>query len=310
MVPGWQGEVVDAEMDAQLVSCLLREQFPELAGQRVRPVEVQGWDNRTFRVGEFLAARLPSAAGYAAAVAKEHRWLPVLAPQLAVPIPVPVAQGRPGCGLPWPWSVYRWLPGEPARTDRVPDLVRFARDLARFLTALQGFDATGGPAAGPHSSWRGGPLSRYDAETRATAAALADVVDVTAVLEVWQTAVSRPYTGRPAWVHGDVTGSNLLVEDGRLAAVIDFGSCAVGDPACDLVIAWTLLHGEARAAFRSAMPVEQAAWARARGWALWKALLTLAQGTHGSFEAERRYGWRCSAHDLIDELVTDQALSR
>ena len=253
--------VVDApEMDSELVRCLLREQFPQWASQPVRPVEVQGWDNRTFRVGELFAVRLPSAEGYAAAVAKEQRWLPVLAPRLPVPIPVPVARGRPGCGLPWPWSVYRWLPGEPARADRIPNPAGFAAELAAFLAALQSLDATAGPAAGPHSFWRGGPLSRYDPETRATAAALASVLDVTAVLEVWEAAVSAPYTGRPVWVHGDVTGSNLLVEEGRLAAVIDFGSCAVGDPACDLVIAWTLLHGEARATFRTAIPVEAAAW--------------------------------------------------
>jgi aminoglycoside phosphotransferase (APT) family kinase protein len=298
------------ELDSELVSCLLREQFPQWASQWVRPVEVQGWDNRTFRVGEVLAVRLPSAEGYAGAVGKEQRWLPVLAPQLPVPIPVPVAQGRPGCGLPWPWSVYRWLPGEPAQADRISDPVGFALELAAFLTALQGFDATGGPAAGPHSFWRGGPLSRYDAETRVTAAALAGLVDLPAVLEVWEAAVSAPYTGRPVWVHGDVTGSNLLVEKGRLAAVIDFGSCAVGDPACDLVIAWTLLDGEARRAFQSALPVGEAAWTRARGWALWKALLTLAQDADGSCGTERRYGWRYSAHHLIDELLNDKTQTR
>lgn len=293
-------------MDADLVRALLHEQLPHWADQGVRAVEVQGWDNRTFRVGEHLTVRLPSAAGYAAAVAKEQRWLPVLARQLPVPIPVPVAQGRAGCGFPWPWSVYRWLPGEPARADRIPDLVGFALDLAAFLVALQGLDAATGPLAGLHSSWRGGPLSRFDAQTRTTAAALADVVDVPAVLEVWDAALAATCTGQPVWVHGDVTGSNLLVAEGRLAAVIDFGSCAVGDPACDLVIAWTLLHGEARAAFRSAVPLDDAAWARARGWALWKALLTLGEDADGS-AAERRYGWRCSARHLIDDLVSDHA---
>lgn len=298
-----------AELDSELVCCLLREQFPQWANQQVRPVDVQGWDNRTFRVGELLAVRLPSAEGYAAAVAKEQRWLPVLAPQLPVPIPVPVAQGRPGCGFAWPWSAYRWLTGEPARTDRIPDLVAFARDLAAFLSALQTLDATAGPVAGPHSFWRGGPLSHYDAQTRATAATLAGVLDVAAVLKVWETAMSAPYTGRPVWVHGDVTGSNLLVEEGRLVAVIDFGTCAVGDPACDLVIAWTLLHSEARAAFQTTIQVEETAWVRARGWALWKALLTLAQDANGSSEAEWRYGWRCSAHQLIDDLIVDHATS-
>lgn len=299
-----------SDLDADLVRCLLREQFPQWADERVQPVDVQGWDNRTFRVGDRLAVRLPSAERYAAAVAKEQRWLPVLAPQLPVPIPAPVAQGRPGCGFPWPWSVYRWLPGEPAKVDRIPDPVRFARQLAAFLAALHAVDATAGPAAGPHSFGRGGSLAQYDAETRATATALADVVDRTAVLDVWETAVSTPYGGEPVWVHGDVTGSNLLVEEGRLAAVIDFGTSAVGDPACDLVIAWTLLLGDARTAFRAALPVEEAAWARARGWALWKALLTLVQDADGSSGVEERYGWRCSARALVEDLVVDHAAGR
>lgn len=124
------------------------------------------------------------------------------------------------------------------------------------------------------------------------------------MLNVWNEAVAASPAGRPVWVHGDFTGSNLLVEDGRLAAVIDFGSCAVGDPACDLVIAWTLLHGPSRAAFRAGVGSDDATWARARGWALWKALLTLAQGADGR-AAERRYGWHCSAHDLVDDIVAD-----
>lgn len=295
-------------LDRELVRCLLREQFPQWADAPVRPVQVQGWDNRTFRVGESLAARLPSGEGYAAAVSKEHRWLPVLAPQLPVRVPIPVARGRPGCGYRWPWSVYRWLPGTPAHADDVAGSIAFAEELAGFLVALHSVNATSGPAAGSHNGWRGGPVTTYDEETRATAAAMAGLFDLSAVLEVWDAAVHAPPSGDPVWVHGDMTASNLLVQDNRLTAVIDFGSCAVGDPACDLVIAWTFLDGRARAAFRALVPIEEAAWARARGWALWKALLSLAQGADGH-AAERRYGWRTSARELINELITDHAAS-
>lgn len=285
--------------------CLLREQFPQWAHEPVRPVDVQGWDNRTYRVGDTLAARLPSAEGYAAAVAKEQRWLPVLAPQLPVPIPVPLGHGQPGCGFRWPWSVAGWLPGVTAGPDRPTDPVGFADDLSAFLTALQAVDPTGGPAPGPHSAWRGGPLTTYDAQTRATAAALAALVDEAAVLEVWDAALQAPSRGgRPVWVHGDVAGSNLLVAEARLVGVLDFGCCAVGDPACDLVVAWTLFQGAAREAFRAGVAADPATWTRARGWALWKALLTLAQGPDGVV-AERRYGWRCSAIHLIAELVDE-----
>ena len=291
-------------IDANLVRCLLREQFPHRGGERVDPVDVQGWDNRTFRVGNDLVARLPSAAGYAAAVAKEHRWLPVLAPQLPVPIPVPVARGRPGCGYPWSWSLYRWLPGAPARADEIADPVAFAADVAGFLVALQTVDASSGPPPGSDNGFRGAPVTTYDGQVRATVTAMRDHLDGAAVLDVWNEAVSALPAGRPVWVDGDFTGSNLLVKDGRLAAVIDFGCCAVGDPACDLVIAWTLLRGRSRAAFRAAVPGDAAVWARARGWALWKALLTVAQGADGR-AAETRYGWRCSAGELLDDLLAD-----
>lgn len=291
------------EVTGELVRCLLREQFPQWAHEPVRPVDLQGWDNRTFRVGDSLAVRLPSAEGYAAAVAKEQRWLPVLGPQLPVPIPVPLGHGQPGCGFRWPWSVYRWLPGATARADRLTDPVGFAHDLSAFLTALQAVDAIGGPAPGPHSAWRGGPLRTYDAETREVAAALSGRVDQTAVLRVWDAALQAPERSeRPAWVHGDVTGSNLLVAGGHLVGVLDFGSCAVGDPACDLVVAWTLFHGPARDAFRAGVASDRETWARARGWAVWKALLTIAEGPD-ALAAEHRYGWRCSASQLLSELV-------
>lgn len=158
--------------------CLLREQFPHWNSEWVRPVDVQGWDNRTFRVGNDIVVRLPSGAGYAAAVGKEHRWLPVLAPQLPVPIPVPLAQGRPGCGYAWPWSLYRWLPGATANADTVGDLVAFADDLVEFLVALQSVDASSGPAAGMDNGWRGAPVATYDEQVRSTAAAMADQLDL------------------------------------------------------------------------------------------------------------------------------------
>ncbi|MEU8425416.1 aminoglycoside phosphotransferase family protein [Micromonospora sp. NPDC048835] len=262
-------------IDATLVRRLVAEQFPRWAELPIRPVEVDGWDNRTFHLGETMTVRLPSGAGYALQVAKEQRWLPVLGPRLPVPIPVPLAQGRPGAGYPYPWSVYRWIDGRTASPDRIDDLPRFATDLATFLCALRGVDATGGPAAGPHSAWRGAPLSTYDAETRSAIETHRDRIPVDVVTGIWQAALDATWAGPAVWFHGDVADGNLLVRDGRLAAVIDFGCSGVGDPACDTVIAWTLLHGPSRAAFRAALGLDDATWARGRGWALWKALITL-----------------------------------
>ena len=179
-----------------------------------------------------------------------------------------------------------------------------ARDVAQFLTALWAVDATGGPAAGAHSSGRGGPLSLYGPDVHACLDALpADLIH-DRVLDTWAAALSSPFEAEPCWFHGDMAPSNLLVRDGRLAAVIDFGCCGVGDPACDLVIAWTFLDADARHTFRQQLDVDTGTWARGRGWALWKALLTLREPHHDA--AVRRYGWRYGAADIIRNLTNDR----
>lgn len=269
-------------VDESLVVRLVAGQFPHWAHLPVRPVALSGWDNRTFRLGDDLSVRLPSAAAYEPQVEKEHRWLPRLAPHLPLPIPVPIARGRPAEGYPCAWSVYRWLPGAPATTAPIADLTQFARDLAGFLNALYRIDPEDAPRAGPHSFYRGGPLTVYDAETRAAIDLLRDEIDAGLATAVWDAALAATWHGPPVWVHGDVAAGNLLVMDGRLRAVIDFGCAAVGDPACDTVIAWTVFSGASRDAFRAALPVEPTAWVRGRGWALWKALITVV----GSRETE------------------------
>ncbi len=264
------------QIDADLVSRLITAQFPHWADLPIRPVDAQGRDNRTFRLGEHMAVRLPSAGPYAAQVEKEQAWLPRLAPRLPLPIPMPLALGAPGETYPWPWSVYRWLEGETASAAAIADLPHFAEDLVAFLLALQQIEAAEGPAAGAHSFWRGGPLATYAAETRQAIAALGHRIDGAGATRVWEGALAAEWRGPPVWFHGDIAAGNLLTREGRLAAVIDFGCCGVGDPACDLAIAWTFFEGESRAAFRAALSLDDGAWRRARGWALWKALITLA----------------------------------
>jgi aminoglycoside phosphotransferase (APT) family kinase protein len=286
-------------IDAELAGRLVADQFPQWAHLPVEPVPQGGWDNRTFRLGEELALRLPSAGRYAAAVDKEHAWLPRLAPRLPLPISAPVGRGEPALGYPYPWSVLRWLPGETALARPPADLARFAADLAAFLRALQGLEATGGPAAGRHSFFRGGPLQTYDLETRAALAELEGVVDTGGAIGVWQAALRAPFGGPAVWVHGDVAPGNLLVRDGRLSAVIDFGQLAVGDPASDLAIAWTTFAGESRAAFRAGLPLDAGTWARGRAWALWKAAIVLA-GAPGVNPAGRD-----AASRIIAEVVAE-----
>jgi len=264
-----------AGINAELVRQLVAEQFPQWARLPVAPVPVDGWDNRTYRLGPELTVRLPSADGYVPAVAKESRWLPVLAEGLPLPIPEIVAEGRPSRHFGRPWSVRRWIPGEVSTPTTVADHARFADRLAEFLLALQAIDAEAGPPAGAHSFYRGAPLSHYDDQTRRCLAAAADRIDVDRVAGLWQEALSTGWDRPPVWFHGDIAAGNLLLRDGELAAVIDFGTSGVGDPACDLVISWTFLDRPGRAAYRSAMAQDEACWARARGWALWKALLGL-----------------------------------
>jgi aminoglycoside phosphotransferase (APT) family kinase protein len=290
------------------VARLVASQFPQWADLPVSAVSLDGWDNSTFRLGDEMSVRLPSADIYAAQVEKEHRWLPVLALQLPLPIPRPLAKGAPGFGYPRPWSVYGWLQGEPAAVDRIGDLVGFAADLAEFVAALQRSDPSGGPAPGEHNFFRGGPLSTYEAETRRTIAALSGRIDASAAAEVWEAALDARFEGSPVWVHGDVTPANLLVDGGRLKAVIDFGSSGVGDPACDVAVAWTFFSGRSRETFRATLAVDDATWLRGGGWALWKALITLLGGLEGSDDAGsagRRLGWRWSAQRVIEEVLAE-----
>ena len=264
------------DIEVALAPRLISAQFPQWADLPIRPAAPQASDNRSFRLCAHISVCLPSAAPYAAQVEKEHRWLPELAPHLPLPIPVPLAKGTPAEGYPFNWSVYQWLEGETASTERVDDLIEFATTLADFLTALQRIDPTGGPQPGRHNFFRGGPLAVYDAETCQAIAALKGRIDTDAATAVWETALAAKWHGQPVWVHGDVADGNLLVEEGRLSAVIDFGTSGVGDPSCDVAIAWTLFGGESREAFRTALRLDVATWARGRGWVLWKSLITLA----------------------------------
>ena len=288
-----------AAITPALVERLIRTQFPQWAGLPVAPVERDGWDNTTFRLGDEMSVRLPSADYYVGQVGKEHRWLPVLAPALPLPIPVPLARGAPGCGYPRPWSVYRWLSGETADRALIGDLVAFASDLAGFCAALYQVDPSGGPSPGQHSCHRGGSLQVFDADARRAIAVLAGRFDTGHAAEIMDEALAAAWHGPAVWVHGDVSPENLLVAGGRLSAVIDFGCCAVGDPACDLTIAWTFLSGTSRRAYRDRVGLDDATWARARGWALWKAMIVLA-GALDSDPADA-----IATQHVIDEILAD-----
>src|SRR5262245_12989851 len=269
----------EVTVEETVVRRLLAAQFPEWADLPLEAVEPRGTDNRLFRLGDELVVRLPCRERTVATLIRERAWLPRLAGRLPLEIPLPVAAGEPGVGYPWTWSVYPWLDGENAMDAPVADLAQAAVDLAALLDALRCVDPDGGPGPGEENFFRGAPLAVFDPRVRGDLAQLRDEIDTEAAKAVWGEALRAPGPEGPAWVHGDLDRRNLLTRQGRLAAVVDFGCLGVGDPACDVAVAWKVLSPETRDTFRSALSVDEATWARARGWAVSQALGALAYYT-------------------------------
>jgi aminoglycoside phosphotransferase (APT) family kinase protein len=263
--------VDEVDTDVSLVRRLLATQFPQWAGLSIEPVGSSGTDNAIYRLGDDMSVRLPRIGWATDQVDLEQRWLPVLAPRLPVATPVVIAKGEPAEGYPWHWSVQRWLRGENPVVGRLTDSAALANDVAEFVTALQRIDPVDGSRAG-----RGVPLEQRDAATREAIDALEGMIDTRAASAAWERALQAPaWEGPRVWIHGDLMPGNLLTVDGRLSAVIDFGCLGVGDPACDLIAAWSLLPPETWNVFRSALVVDDATWERGRGWALSIALIQL-----------------------------------
>jgi aminoglycoside phosphotransferase (APT) family kinase protein len=263
----------EIETDVALVRRLLAGQFPQWAGLAIDPVVSYGTDHDIYRLGDDLAARLPRIGWATRQAAKEAEWLPKLAPQLPLAIPVQLAMGQPAEGYPFEWSVYEWLPGENAN-GTIDDLDQAAVDLAAFVRALRQVDSTDAHLRPAHS--RGAPLAELDKDVRRSMAELGDRVDCAAAVHSWEESLNAPeWDGTEVWVHGDLLPGNLLVIDGRLSGVIDFGCLNVGDPACDLQPAWNVFAGDSRMRYRAELQVDDASWLRGRGWALYQAVMAL-----------------------------------
>jgi aminoglycoside phosphotransferase (APT) family kinase protein len=260
---GGQMHKDEVRTDSDLVQRLVVGQFPEWADRPVTPVPSGGTDNAIYRLGDELAVRLPRIEAAVKQVEFEHEWLPVLARHLPVAVPVPCAVGQPAEGYPWPWAVYRWVDGEHP-TEGNTDPRWFAADLGELVAGLRRADTTGAPAG-----YRGGGLSGRDKYLREWTEAARDLVEVDAVISIWEAALAAPaWDGPPVWSHGDLLAGNVLVKDGRLCGLIDFGTAGIGDPACDAMAAWTLLDHDSRHVFRETAGFDDATWARGKGWAL------------------------------------------
>jgi aminoglycoside phosphotransferase (APT) family kinase protein len=260
-------------IDAELVRCLVDAQFPQWAQLPLKLLDPAGSDHVIYRLGEELSVRLPRHAGAIGQAEKEFEWLPRLAPHLPLAVPVPVGMGEPDFGHPWPWAVSRWPDGEVATVETWAGSSGAAVELAEFLTALQQFAPDGFPVGDVPGNLTAGSLADRNRATRTAIAEVDGVFDAAAMTELWDAALGAPGWGRPpVWFHGDFHTGNLLTVGGRLSAVIDFGGLGIGDPACDLIIAFTLMSAGSRAAFRAALGVDDATWTRGRGWALTTAL--------------------------------------
>ena len=263
----------EVETDDALVRRLLAGQFPQWADLPIEPVVSYGTDHDIYRLGDRLAARLPRIGWATDQAQREAEWLPKLAPHLPLALPDPVAMGRPAEGYPFAWSVCTWLPGENAN-GTIADLDQAAVDLAAFVRALRRVDTTGAHPRPEHG--RGAPLAEADDQVRRSIAQLGDRIDGAAALRSWDESLhAAAWDGAEVWVHGDLLPGNLLVVDGRLSAVIDWGGLNVGDPACDLQPAWNVFAGLSRDRFRTELEVDDASWLRGRGWALCQAVSAL-----------------------------------
>ncbi|MBK9924683.1 MAG: aminoglycoside phosphotransferase family protein [Anaerolineales bacterium] len=259
--------------DASLVRRLLAVQFPHWANLLIEPVPSAGTDNALYRLGHDMAVRLPRIDWATGQVKKEMEWMPKLAPHLPLAIPDPLAMDEPGEGYPWHWGIYRWLEGDNLTLEHIADPVQAAVDLAQFINALQQIDTDGGPLAKEHNL-RGEPLIGRDENTREAINSMRDMIDADTAIKIWEIALkAHDWNRAPVWFHGDLLPGNLLFTQGHLSAVIDFGGLGVGDPACDMMIAWGLFTGKSRDAFRATLEIDDATWARGRGHALSQAVI-------------------------------------
>lgn len=297
MANTFQPENITPDLAHQLIA----DQFPEYAHLAITSVEKQGHDNRTYRLGDEMLIRLPTAESYALKVPKEQDLLPKLASSLSVNIPAPIKMGMASKYYPYPFSIYKWLRGRSVNllTLNADDLQHLAFDLAAFLLELENVERVAGPAPGQHNWWRGDHVSVYDQGAREQIARLSKVINVEQAMGLWESACKTRWNKKSVWIHGDVAIGNLLMKDGKLSAVIDFGGMALGDPACDLVMAWTFFHGKSRDIFIEKMNLDEETWLRAKAWALWKATYELCQMTEDNPEFETH-------KKILNQLIEDK----
>jgi len=285
----------EIDIDAELVGRLVAAQFPQLTGLPINEVQPTGTVNAIYRLGDHLAARLPRVQRWARDLDKEWHWLPKLAPHLSLRVPEPVGKGHPSSSYPFSWAIYGWIDGQPYADELVDDEQQAARDLARFVVELRRIDPVVGAPRGGRK-----PLRELDAVTRTAIESARHVIDSDAATAAWERALQAPaWEGTPVWIHTDLLRSNVLVRDGRLCAVIDFGGAGVGDPAADVIAAWSVFSHTGRGIFRGALAVDDGTWNRARGFALHQAALIIP------YYGQTNPGFVAPAKRTVEEILAD-----
>jgi aminoglycoside phosphotransferase (APT) family kinase protein len=284
----------EVDIDAELVRRLVAAQFPWLTNLPIRELQATGTVNAIYRLGDHLYARLPRVQDWAQDLDKEWQWLPRLAPHLSLQTPEPVAHGHPESSYPFAWAIYRWIDGQPYADALVDDEREAARELAQFVVELRRIDPVGAPRGGRR------PLRELDAVTRAAIQSARDAIDSEAATAAWERALQAPaWNGTAVWIHTDLLRSNVLVRDGRLCALIDFGGAGVGDPAADVIAAWSVFGHTGRGVFRDTLDVDDGTWDRARGFALHQAALIIP------YYRETNPGFVAPAKRTVGEILAD-----
>jgi aminoglycoside phosphotransferase (APT) family kinase protein len=285
----------EIEITEDLVRRLLGEQHPDIAGLPINPLS-NGWDNAIFRLGDDHTVRLPRRQMAAVLVEHEQQWLKVLAPRLPIPIPVPTRVGVPSDQYPWQWSICPWFEGEMAADTSLSDPAVEALRLGEFLYSLH----VAAPVAAPGNPFRGQPISEITPRFESNLERLGSSIDEGVARARWRELADVPeWEDAPVWLHGDLHTANVLVNEGSLSAVIDFGDITSGDPAVDLAIAWMLFDGPQRDTLRvAAGHIDDATWSRGQAWALHFALVYLVNSADN-------HRFQRMGTELLDTVLSD-----